>query len=130
MLPKVGSILQLLLRLLALHIPEPLPGPEGEDIRAIRDQWLLASGILFIGCVPHDLEEIVMTHSGLSLARSALTSLTLALKGMPKRLPGQLFSLLGMEEPGSVDISTDQLLAVASDILGLLDACGQPGGRS
>lgn len=126
----MGLILQLLLRLLVLHIPEPLPGPEGEDIRAIRDQWLLASGIPFIGCVPHDLEEIVMTQSGLSLARSALTSLTLALKDMPERLPGQLFPLLGMGEPGSVDISTDHLLTVASDILGLLDTCGESGGQS
>lgn len=32
------SILQLLLRLLALHLPEPSPGSEGKDSRTIRDQ--------------------------------------------------------------------------------------------
>lgn len=120
------SILQLLLRLMALHVPEPAPGAERGDSRAIRDQWLLASALPFTGCVPHDPEAIAMTRDGLFVARSALTSLILALDGMPPRVSGELFSLLGMGEPGAVDIRTDDLKAVASDIVGLMDAYGQP----
>ena len=120
------SILQFVLRLLALHIPEPAPGAEGDDSRDVRDRWLLASGVSFPGCVPHDLEVIAMAGTGLSVARSALISLTSALDDMSPRLPGQLFSLLGMGEPIGKDLSTDDLKAIASDIVGLIDAYEKP----
>ena len=120
------SILQLLLRLLALHIPEPPPGAALDDSRDVRDRWLLASGVSFPGCVPHDLEVIAMTRTGLSVARSALISLTSALDDMSPRLSGQLFSLLGMGEPIGKDLSTDDLKAIASDIVGLIDAYRKP----
>ncbi|WP_042249967.1 hypothetical protein [Paracoccus sp. PAMC 22219] len=115
------SILQLLLRLLALHLPEPWPGSEGKDSRTIRDQWLLASAIPFTGCVRHDLETIGTAPAGLSLTRSALTSLISALDGRPPMLPGQLFSLLGMGDAGSVDIRTEDLISTAVEIQTLLD---------
>ena len=66
------SILQLVLRLLVLHVPEPPPGEVGAEPKAIRDQWLLASGVTFTGCVPHELDPISTSANGLLIVRSAL----------------------------------------------------------
>ena len=116
------SMLQLLLRLAALHVPEPLPGADGADARDIRERWLLASGVPFVGCVPHDLDVVAANRNRLSVARAALVSLSSALDDMRPRIPGGSFSLLGMGEPASRDLATDDLKAIVSDIVGLIDA--------
>lgn len=40
---------------------------------------------------------------------------------MPPMLPGQLFSLLGMGDAGSVEIETRDLISAAVEILNFLD---------
>ncbi len=61
------SILELWLRLLALHVENPIES--GALATKIRDQWLLASRGFFIGCVPEGLEEAVSTPEGDALVR-------------------------------------------------------------
>lgn len=115
------SILQLVLRLLVLHVPEPPPGEEGAESRAIRDQWLLASGVAFTGCVPHELDTISTSANGLLIIRGALKSLSAAMSDMPAELPGPLFSLLGMGEPATASIRIQDLQSTVADILSLLN---------
>lgn len=115
------SFLQLVLRLLVLHVPEPPPGEEGAESRAIRDQWLLASGVTFTGCVPHELDTISTSANGLLIIRGALKSLSAAMNDMPAELPGPLFSLLGMGEPATAGIRMQDLQSTVADILSLLN---------
>lgn len=51
------SMLELWLRLLALHLPEPTDEEAEAATLPIRNQWLLASRGYFTGHVPHDLER-------------------------------------------------------------------------
>src|SRR5687768_15097526 len=71
------SMLELWLRLLALHIAEP--DPDKEVSAAIRNQWFLASRFGFVGCVPHDLEKATATPQGFGLVVDAVTALSSAL---------------------------------------------------
>lgn len=116
-----NSILQLVLRLLVLHVPEPPPGEVGVESKAIRDQWLLASGVAFTGCVPHELDTISTSANGLLIIRGALKSLSAAMIDMPAELPGPLFSLLGMGEPATAGIRMQDLQSTVADILSLLN---------
>ena len=115
------SILQLVLRLLVLHVPEPPPGEVGVESKAIRDQWLLASGVAFTGCVPHELDTISTSANGLLIIRGALKSLSAAMNDMPAELPGPLFSLLGMGLPATAGIRIQDLQSTVADILSLLN---------
>jgi hypothetical protein len=78
------SLLELWLRLLALHIEDP--AETGATAAAIRDQWLPASRGYFNGCVPDGLEEAISTPAGAALARAAVHSLLAALAAAPSRL--------------------------------------------
>jgi hypothetical protein len=66
------GILELWLRLLALHVEDPDEGSVG---RGIRDNWLLASRGHFGGCVPDGLEEAVSTPEGRAVVVAAIQSL-------------------------------------------------------
>ena len=52
------GMLELFLRLLALHLEDPVR-QQPHVVRKIRDNWLLASRGYFGGCVPTNLEESV-----------------------------------------------------------------------
>lgn len=118
--------LELLLRLLALHIPDPastrMAAAEDAQIAlSIRDQWLLASRGWFLGCVPHGLEEAADTDAGRAVVRTALTALLAALTHMPDGMPRGMGTLLGIEGTYSEDIPTWRLWACAKALQELLD---------
>jgi hypothetical protein len=69
------SMLDLWLRLLALHLPEPTDSGEHQATLDIRNRWLLASRGYFIGCVPHDMEDACATKAGRDVVRIAIDSL-------------------------------------------------------
>src|SRR5688572_23131272 len=73
------GMLELWLRLLALHLPDPMDDGRYAAVRGIRDQWLLGSRGFFMGCVPHGLEEACGSTEGQALVRSAVLSLLAAL---------------------------------------------------
>lgn len=64
------AVLELWLRLLTLHIPEPTT--EHETSYRIRNQWLLASRGYFGGHVPHDLHDAVSTPEGRKVVMDAI----------------------------------------------------------
>jgi hypothetical protein len=69
------AILELWLRLLSLHLPEPTDAGENVATPEIRNRWLLASSGCFNGCVPHDMEFACSTAHGTSVVRAAIQSL-------------------------------------------------------
>lgn len=56
------GMLELWLRLLALHLPEPTNDGEYSATVEIRNNWLLASRGYFVGCVPHSMEDACATQ--------------------------------------------------------------------
>ncbi len=50
------EMLELWLRLLSLHLPEPFPAEGNSATHEIRNKWMLASRGYFNGCVPHEME--------------------------------------------------------------------------
>src|SRR5262245_61826020 len=72
--------LELWLRLLALHLPEPTDSGQHRATLAVRNQWLLASRGYFTGCVPHGMEDACATEEGRFVVRKAIDSLLAALK--------------------------------------------------
>jgi hypothetical protein len=108
--------LELWLRLLALHIPEE----SSSAGRSIRDKSLLASGVHFNGCVPHDLEDAASTEHGRRIVRAAVESLLTQLRDAPPMLDGGTLSVLGFDG-GYGDIETASLMEVGQAFLDLLD---------
>src|SRR5688572_10279844 len=90
------SILELWLRMLALHIEDPVEG-EGTVARKIRDGWLLASRGYFGGHVPAGVEEAVSTSEGRTIVLAAIDSLMKSLKNGPETLDHATLNLLGFE---------------------------------
>src|SRR5687767_13043462 len=91
------GMLELWLRLLALHLPEPTDGGEHEATPAVRNQWLLASRGYFNGCVPHGMEDACATVDGRAVVRSAIDSLLAALQRTTTPLDADTLNLLGIE---------------------------------
>ncbi len=91
------SVLELWLRLLSLHLPEPNDLGENQATLEIRNRWLLASRGYFTGCVPHDMWFACSTAEGSSAVRSAIESLmeSLSLSDVP--LDSDTLNLLGIE---------------------------------
>ncbi len=71
------DILELWLRLLALHVEDP--ADSNSPAHVIRTNWLLASRYDFGGCVPHCIEEAVSTLEGRRVVLGAIESLRTAL---------------------------------------------------
>lgn len=119
--------LELWLRLLALHLPEPNDSDTAEKhstIRQIRDQWLLASKGYFIGCVPHGMEDAATLTDGLLVVRQAIDSIMQALEEAPKTLDKDVLNLLGFWEPGIVwtgDVESWSLREVGHAFVGLVE---------
>lgn len=113
------SVLELWLRLLALHVEEP--GQEdGDVVRNIRDKWLRASRGFFNGWIPDDLEEIVSTERGREVAIQAINSLLHSLKGGRKELDAGTLNLLGIEGGWGGNFETWRLIEVGNAFLALI----------
>lgn len=118
------EVLELWLRLLALHIPEPsddAPETTRRISRSIRDGWLLNSRGWFNGFVCAGLVSAVATAEGSSVVRSAIASLRTALRRQPPTLSKSVLNLLGFEYDFSQDFETRRLVDVADAFLELLD---------
>ena len=89
------SILEVWLRLLALHIEDDDEVSVG---RKIRDGWLLASRGYFVGCVPHGLEDAVSTSEGREIVLAAIDSLMQSLRKGPPELDHATLNILGFDE--------------------------------
>lgn len=89
------DMLELWLRLLALHLPEPNNKGEHRASIEIRNKWLLASRFYFMGCVPHGLEEACATAEGRAVVREAIASLMAALGRSNAPLDPPALNLLG-----------------------------------
>ena len=114
------GVLELWLRLLALHVEDPTePGTLAGEI---RDQWLLASRGFFNGCVPHGLEEAVATKEGEEIVRKAIASLLRALEAAPADLSKDVLNLMGFEGGRwEADFEPRRLIEVGHAFVDLLD---------
>lgn len=113
------EILELWLRLLALHLEEPTAS--GSLTREIRDQWLLASKGWFVGWVPHNLEQIASRAGGTELVRSATRKLLAVLNEAPAMLSAEILNVIGFDYLLEQDVETARLIDVGCAWLDLLD---------
>jgi hypothetical protein len=113
------GILELWLRLLALHVEDPVES--GSLATNIRDQWLLASRGFCTGCVPQGLEEAVSTPEGEARVRAAIRSLLDDLKSAPSYLSKGELNLMGFAVTFLDDIEKWRLVEVGRAYLDLLD---------
>jgi hypothetical protein len=115
------GMLELWLRLLALHLPEPTDRGEHQATIEIRNRWLLASRGYFGGCVPHHMEEACSTQPGRDAVRIAISSLLTALDRAPKPLDPDTLDLLGVEGIRFATIERRSLQEIGQAFLDLLD---------
>ena len=114
------GMLELFLRLLALHLEDPVR-EQPHVVRRIRDNWLLASRGYFGGCVPTCLDESVSTPEGREAVIAGIESLRRTLKKEPEKLDHRTLNLLGFEGGEFlVDIERERLLEVADAFLKLI----------
>jgi hypothetical protein len=91
------GMLELWLRMLALHLPEPTDSGEHRATLEIRNRWLLASRGYFVGCVPHGMEDACGTAEGRAVVRMAIDSLLGELQQTKTSLDADTLNLLGIE---------------------------------
>jgi hypothetical protein len=115
------GILELWLRLLALHLPEPTDGGEHQATPEIRNQWLLASRGYFNGCVPHGMEDACVSVEGRAVVRLAIESLLAALRRTTTPLDADTLNMLGIEGHFTGPIERKWLEEVGYAFLDLLD---------
>jgi hypothetical protein len=113
------SILELWLRLLALHMEDPTES--GSIATTIRDQWLLASRGYFNGCVPVALNEAVATDEGKSMVRTAIHSLLEALTHGPATISKDALNILGIDSKFGCDVESRRLIEIGRAFLDLID---------
>jgi hypothetical protein len=113
------GVLELWLRLLALHVEED---PDHALIaHKIRDNWLLASRGYFSGCIPNGLEEAVSTPEGRAIVVHAIDSLTGVLKKGPEVMDHRTLNLLGNEGGFfTCDFESEALIQVGNAFLALI----------
>jgi hypothetical protein len=115
------GMLELWLRLLALHLPEPTDSGEHIATVAIRNQWLLASRGYFGGCVPHSMEDACATAEGRAVIRIAIDSLLTALQRGSTALEAGMLDLLGIEGIQFAPIERRWLQEIGQAFIDLLD---------
>ena len=115
------SMLELWLRLLALHLPEPTVDGKFHATTVIRNQWLLASRGYFGGCVPHGMSEACATPEGRTVVRMAINSLLIELQRGPKALDASTLDLLGIEGIQCASIDRRWMTEIAHAFIDLLD---------
>ena len=113
------GLLELWLRLLALHLEDP--ADDQSPCEAIRSQWLLASRGYFNGCVPLDLKSDISTDAGRKLILDAIASLRKSLENAPATLDHHALNLLGFSFSFSDNPDTWRLLDVADAFVDLIE---------
>ena len=115
------GMLEIWLRLLAFHLPEPTDSGEYKATLEIRNQWLLASRGYFNGCVPHGLEDACATKEGRAVVRAAIDSLLAAMQQARTPLDAETLNLLGVEGTQFASIERKWLQEIGHAFLDLLD---------
>ena len=115
------GLLELWLRLLSLHLPEPNDFGEHSATPEIRNRWLLASRGYFGGCVPHDMEFACATSEGRNVVRAAIESLLRDLGRNDCPLDAATIDLLGIEGIQFAPIDRNCLKDIGNAFLDLLD---------
>lgn len=115
------AMLELWLRLLALHLPEPTNDGKHEATLKIRNQWLLASRGYFNGFVPHNMEEACATAEGREVVGIAIESLLNALRCESTPLDSSTLNLLGFDGIQSATIERQSLQEIGHAFLDLLE---------
>jgi len=112
------GMLELWLRLLALHLEDP----SGQTrLREIRDNWLLASRGYFSGHVPVGLDDAVSTTEGCAFVVAAIESLIRTLKKGPAKLDHHTLNLLGFEgSEFTHDVERERLIEIGDAFLALI----------
>jgi hypothetical protein len=111
-------MLELWLRLLALHLEDPVVS--GSAAITIRDKWLLASRGYFNGYVPHCLDEAISSVEGRLLVENAVHSLMKALSEGPDYIAKDVLNLMGFSQPFADDIAACRLIEVGNAFLDLM----------
>lgn len=114
-------MLELWLRLLALHLPEPTNSGEHLVTLKIRNQWLLASRYSFVGCVPHGMEEACESQEGRAVVRNAIESLLATVGRASTPVDADTLNLLGMQGLFTEPIERQWLQDIGHAFLDLLD---------
>ena len=115
------EMLELWLRLLALHLPEPNDAGEHAATPEIRNKWLLASRAYFNGCVPHDMEFACSTPDKMDVVRTAIESLMTKLDKSDSTLDANTLNLLGNDGFQYFNIERERLLDIGFAFRDLLD---------
>ena len=115
------AMLELWLRLLSLHLPEPNDLHENLSTSEIRNRWLLASRGYFGGCIPHDMEFACSTAEGRNVVRAAIDSLLAALNRSESPLDPETLNLLGIEGIQFAPIERIWIKDIGMAFLDLLD---------
>ena len=100
------------LRLLSLHIEEPSDWTIGSLHHEIRNQWLLASGVPFGGCIPVCLDKFCETKEGQAIILSAVDSLVGQLLRSPATLNQDALNLIGRDPYVGINIETVRLIEI------------------
>lgn len=115
------GILELWLRLLALHVEEPGDAcSQREQVLAIRNQWLLASMGIFTGCVPDGLADAVSSDVGRNTTIQACNKLLKRLRTVAPTMDRHMINLLGMDGEQVADFPTEKMIEVGQAILDLI----------
>jgi hypothetical protein len=116
------AILELWLRLLSLHLPEPTDAGENVATTEIRNRWLLASRGYFNGFVPHNMEFACSSAEGTGVVRAAIESFLESLNQSDAPLDSETLNLLSIEGGKfTTPIDRQVLRDVAYAFLDLLD---------
>lgn len=115
------EMLELWLRLLSLHLPEPTDGGENSATPEIRNKWLLASRGYFNGCVPHEMEFACSTPERMHVVRAAIASLMAKLSESDSVLEAGTLNLLGNEGCTYFALGRDRLRDIGYAFTDLLE---------
>ncbi len=115
------SMLELWLRLLALHLPEPNDYGEHESTTEIRNRWLLASRGYFTGFVPHSMEFACSTPENRAVVELSIKSLMSALENSSSVLNADVLNLLGNEGCEFNEVDRDRLLDIGYAFIDLMN---------
>lgn len=115
------EMLELWLRLLALHLPEPTDAGENTATPEIRNKWLLASRGYFNGCVPHAMEFACSTPERMAVVRAAIKSLMANIDKSDAALSADTLNLLGNDGYNYFDLDRNRLRDIGLAFIDLLD---------
>ncbi len=115
------SMLELWLRLLSLHLPEPNDHGEHKATPEIRKRWLVASRGYFNGHVPHDMEFACSTPENRAVVEMSIKSLMSAIEKSNSTLSANVLNLLGNDGCTFNDIDRERLLDIGHAFIDLMN---------